>query len=105
MAEIIATKEEGPGRRGRYVARIAGVEGEGEIVFTHRGPGVISADHTGVPDSMGGHGVAKALLAHMIEDARTSGFRIIPVCSFVRALYARNPEWADLFTTKPGEDP
>ncbi len=105
MAEITITKEEGPGRRGRYVARIAGVEGEGEIVFTHRGPGVISADHTGVPDSMGGHGVAKALLAHMIEDARTSGFRIIPICSFVRAQYARHPEWADLFTTKPGEDP
>ena len=35
----------------------------------------------------------------------SNAFRIIPVCPYVRAQYARHPEWADLFTTKPGEDP
>ena len=54
---------------------------------------------------MAGKGVARALLDFMLEDARKSGFRIIPVCPFVRAQYARHPEWAELFTTKPGEDP
>lgn len=54
---------------------------------------------------MVGHGVAKALLDFMLEDARSSGFRIIPLCPFVRGQNARHPEWADLFTTKPGEDP
>lgn len=90
---------------GRYVARIEGVDAEGEIAFTHRGPGIISADHTSVPDAMAGKGVAKALLDYMLEDARSSGFRIIPICPFVRAQYARHPEWAPLFTTKSGEDP
>lgn len=52
-----------------------------------------------------GHGVARALLDFMLADARKTGFRIIPVCPFVRAQYARHPEWAELFTTKPGEDP
>lgn len=104
MADITLSKEDGT-RRGRYVARIDGIDAEAEITFTHRGEGVISANHTGVPDSMGGHGVAKALLKLMLEDARKTGFRIIPVCPFVRAQYARHPEWADLFTTKPGEDP
>ena len=98
------TKED-DGRHGRYVARIDGIDAEGEITFTHRGPGVISADHTGVPDAMGGKGVAKALLDYLLEDARTSGFRIIPICPFVRAQYARHPEWSDLFIIKLGEDP
>ena len=104
MADITFTKEDGP-RRGRYVARLAGIDAEGEITFTHRGPGVISADHTGVPEAMAGQGVAKALLNHMLEDARQGGFRIVPVCPFIRTQYARHPEWEALFTTKPGEDP
>ena len=98
------TKEE-DGRHGRYVARIDGIAAEGEITFTHRGDGVISADHTGVPDEMGGKGVAKALLDFMLDDARENGFRIVPICPFVRKQYQRHPEWSDLFTTKPGEDP
>ena len=105
MSDITITKEDSGGRHSRYVARIDGIDAEGEITFTHRGDGVISADHTGVPDAMGGKRVAKALLDFMLEDARTNAFRIIPACPYVRAQYARHPEWADLFTTKPGEDP
>lgn len=98
------TREDGsPG--GRYVARIPGIAAQAEITFTHQGPGVISADHTGVPDAMAGQGVARALLDHMLNDARQSGFRIIPRCPYVHAQYARHPEWAALFTTRPGEAP
>ncbi len=105
MGTITVTREDTDARHGRYVARIAGIDAEGEITFTRRGPGAISADHTGVPDAMGGKGVAKALLEFMLNDARENGFRIIPLCPYVRAQYARHPEWADVFTTKPGEDP
>lgn len=105
MSDVTITKEEGDARHGRYVARVAGIDAEGEITFTRRGAGVISADHTGVPDALGGRGIARALLDFMLEDARATGFRIVPLCSFVRGQYARHPEWADLFTTRPGEDP
>lgn len=101
----ITISKEDDGRRGRYVARIDGIDAEGEITFTHRGPGIISANHTGVPEAMSGQGVAKALLAHMLDDARANGFRIIPICPYVRGQYARHPEWAELFTTRSGEDP
>ncbi len=105
MTQVMLSKEDDGHRHGRYVARIEGIDAEGEITFTHRGPGIISADHTGVPEAMGGHGVARALLNFMLEDARSTGFRIIPICPFVRGQYARHPEWADLFTTQPGENP
>ncbi len=55
---------------GRYAGRIDGVEGEAELTFTIRGPAVISADHTGVPDSMRGTGMGLALVEAMIADAR-----------------------------------
>ncbi|WP_413220055.1 GNAT family N-acetyltransferase [Tritonibacter mobilis] len=104
MTKLHLSKEDGE-RRGRYVARLDGIEAEAEITFRYRSDGIISAEHTGVPDAMGGHGVAKALLDFMLEDARRSGYRIIPICPFVRRQYAKHPEWSDLFTTKTGEDP
>lgn len=52
---------------------------------------------------MAGQGVAKALLDFMIEDARQTGFRIVPLCPFVRKQYERHPEWANLFTTDRGD--
>lgn len=105
MTEFTIEKKVRDDRHGRYVAHIEGIAAEGELTFTRRGPDRISADHTGVPDEMAGQGVAKALLDHLLEDARTNGFRIVPICPFVRKQYARHPEWADLFTTEPGEDP
>jgi uncharacterized protein len=104
VSEIVITKEAGP-RHGRYVARIAGIEAEAELVFTHRGPQLISADHTSAPDAMRGTGVARALVDQLIADARASGFRIIPICPYVRAQYAKNPDWQDVMTVAPGETP
>ncbi len=105
MNDITITKEMRDARHGRYVARLAGIDAEGEITFTRRGEGIVSADHTGVPEAMAGHGIARKLLDAMLDDARTSGFRIVPLCPYVFAQYARHPEWADLFTTGPGEKP
>ncbi len=73
MPDIGISKEQQDSRHGRYVARIAGVEGEGEITFTGREPHLISADHTGAPETMRGTGAAAALVGYMIEDARNSG--------------------------------
>ncbi|MBK4216929.1 N-acetyltransferase [Paracoccus caeni] len=105
MSEITVTKEDLDGRHGRYVARVEGIDAEAELVFTNRGPGKISADHTGAPDALRGTGAAAALVRALIDDARENSFVIIPLCPYVRAQYAKHPEWADVFTTKPGEDP
>ena len=101
MADITITREDD----GRYVARIAGIDGEAELSFTHRGPGRISADHTGAPDSLRGTGVAAALVERLIADARAEQTSIIPLCPYVRARYAKNPDWQDVMTVAPGETP
>lgn len=102
MTGITFDRHEIDARHGRYVARVAGREGEAEIRFTHRGPGVISADHTEAPESLRGTGAAAALVGHMIDDARKTGLRIRPDCPYVLKLYARHPEWQDVMTLPPG---
>ena len=104
MADITIIRED-DGRHGRYVARVAGIEAEAELTFTHRGPGRISADHTGAPDTLRGTGAAAALVNRLIGDARAQGVKIIPLCAYVRARYAKNPDWQDVMSVAPGEQP
>src|SRR5262245_34462945 len=92
------------GAAGRYVARIAGKDGEVEITFTIHGPALISAEHTNAPESMRGTGAAAALVQHMISDARANGFKIIPICPYVQAQYKRHPEWTDVRATSTGSE-
>lgn len=102
MAEINVTREDAS-NGGRYVAQVDG--GEAELGYTKEGAGVISADHTFVPGEARGQGVAEALLGQLLSDARSEGFRIVPRCGFVARQYARHPQWAELFTTEPGQSP
>ncbi|WP_210245353.1 GNAT family N-acetyltransferase [Mesorhizobium sp. B2-4-15] len=105
MADIKISKEQTGERHGRYVARIEGIAAEAEITFTKRGADLISADHTGAPETLRGTGAAAALVSFMVEDARRSGFRILPICPYVRAQYRKHPEWADVMTLPPGAEP
>lgn len=98
--EIRIEKQAGDGA-GRYVARIEGIDGEAEITFTVRGPALISADHTIAPESMRGTGAALALVIYMIADARSAGFKIIPVCPYVAVQFKRHPEWQDVMSAGP----
>jgi len=104
MSQITIAMQDGP-RHGRYVARVEGIDAEAELTYTHRGPGLVSADHTGAPESLRGTGAAAALVDYLIADARERGFRIIPLCPYVRARYARHPQWQDVMTLAPGEEP
>ncbi len=101
----ITTSIEDGERHGRYVGKVEGIDAEAEIVFTHRGPNLISADHTSAPDALKGTGVAAALVDYLVADARARAFKIIPICPYVRSRYEKHPEWRDVFTVGPGEKP
>ena len=81
---------------GRYVARVEGRDGEGELTYSRSSPTKVIADHTGVDDVLRGAGVGTALVKRLVADARADGFTVVPRCSFVRALYKRHPEWSDV---------
>jgi len=95
MANVTVTREENAGR-GRYVGKLEGFAGEAELTYSRPNPNLVIADHTGTPVSMRGHGVATALVEHLIADARREGFKIDPLCPFVAAQFDRHPEWSDV---------
>jgi len=53
-------------------------------------------DHVGVPDAVGGRGIAAALTQHALDSARRRGMDVVPHCSYVAVWIRRHPAYADL---------
>ena len=96
MGEPRITREDGP-TKGRYVARVDGVDAEAELTYSRARPKLIIADHTAVPDVFRGQGVGRLLATRMVEDARKEGVKIFVLCPFVNAERKKHPDWADVF--------
>ncbi|MGB6318916.1 MAG: N-acetyltransferase [Litorimonas sp.] len=91
---VTISKQEG-GEMIVFTADVAGSSATGELTLRRVADGVWNANHTGVPREIGGRGVGKALVRAMAEDARQSGYRVVPGCPFVAKLFERHPDWAE----------
>ena len=94
MSDFVIEKQI-DGNHGRYVIRQDGAEAE--LTYSITSPTMVIADHTGVPDAFRGTGAGRALVERLAADARSEGFRIVPLCPFVNAMRRRHPDWADAF--------
>ncbi len=72
----------------------------GEIVY-RTAPGVIALVHTEVAPSAEGHGIGSGLVAGALDDIRSRGLHVVPVCPFVAAYLRRHPEQRDLVVRDP----
>ena len=88
--------EDDGGSKGRWVATLDGVSGEAEMTFSRMSPTSLIIDHTGVPDTMAGRGVARALYENLIAEARAKVFKIVPLCPYVKSQLAKHPEHQDV---------
>lgn len=52
--------------------------------------------HTEVPDALGGRGIGSRLARAALDWARENGYRVIPLCWFVKGYIERHPEYQDL---------
>ena len=55
-----------------------------------------SFTHTGVPDAVGGRGIAADLVRTGLDTARARGWRVRALCSYVAAYVQRHPQYQDL---------
>ena len=62
---------------------------------------IIVLVHTEVDEELEGTGVASRLVRGALDDIRSRGLGIVPVCPFVRSFIGRHPEYADLVVTDP----
>jgi predicted GNAT family acetyltransferase len=88
----IAIRHDEEGRR--FVADLA--DATAELTYRLRDATTVVFDHTYVPPSARGSGVAAALAARALEWARASGFGVVPVCSYVAMYMQRHREYEDL---------
>lgn len=77
----------------RYEATVDGYlsvceyeEAEGRWIFTH----------TLVPPELRGRGIAEQLVRAALADARSTGRKIVPACSYVARFIERHREYQDL---------
>lgn len=72
---------------------------EGEVVavaeYVERGD-VVVFPHTEVATAVRGRGLAATLVRQALDDVRSDGKRIVPLCWFVAEFVERNPGYADL---------
>ena len=72
------------------------VGGETAVAYYALTPGVITFNHTEVPEALRGRGIASRLVRGALEAARAGHLKVAPRCSFVSAYLARHPEFNDL---------
>ena len=60
---------------------------------------VMSITHTGVPNPVGGRGIAALLTKFAAQTAESKGWKIVPACSYAETWFKRNPEYAHLLAT------
>jgi predicted GNAT family acetyltransferase len=94
MAERPEISLEEGASKGRYVYRADGREAE--MTFSKAGEHLIIIDHTDVPDAFRGQGIGARLVARAVDDARSAGKKIMPLCPFANAQFRRHKEWADV---------
>ena len=77
----------------RFVVTADGHEAE---VNYHVEDGVMGITHTGVPEAIGGRGIAGDLVRAAFDYARANGLRVRPLCSYAAAWSRRHQDYADL---------
>ena len=79
--------------RQRFSTTIEGLEA---FVEYHCAAGVVSIDHTVVPEPIGGRGIAAGLVRAAMDFARAEGLKVRPACSYAVSWLRRHPEYGDL---------
>ncbi|TCV93222.1 hypothetical protein EC912_10582 [Luteibacter rhizovicinus] len=59
---------------------------------------IMTITHTGVPQALGGRGIASALTLFAAKTAEAAGWKIIPACSYASTWFRRHPEYDKLLT-------
>ncbi|ENJ1120200.1 N-acetyltransferase [Listeria monocytogenes] len=82
-----------------YAVNDEGVE-VGEVTFVPTGEDMFIIDHTGVDDAARGQGIAQELVKRAVEKAKSEGKKIVPLCPFAKAEFAKKPEYQEVQAAK-----
>lgn len=75
---------------------IATVDGYPCVVEYTLDANTLVITHTGVPQKVGGRGIASELTQYVLDTARARGWSVVPQCAYAASYIARHPEYQDL---------
>jgi predicted GNAT family acetyltransferase len=78
----------------------ASVDGQLALITYRLFPGKLYLDHTEVPESLEGHGLAAKLTRTALDFARAHHLRVAPLCPYASAYMRKHKESWDLLTTQ-----
>ena len=68
----------------------------GEMTYSRTNPSLVVVDHTYVDPSLRGQGMAQHLQDALVAWARDTGTKVVPVCSYVKVQFSRDPSIRDV---------
>jgi predicted GNAT family acetyltransferase len=68
----------------------------GKISYVMSGETKLIIEHTVVDPAYEGHGLGKKLVFAVVDYARTNNLKILPVCTFAKAVFDKTPEIQDV---------
>ena len=67
-----------------------------EMTYSVAGADRIIIDHTEVNDDFRGYGLGEKMVRRAVEDARSRGISIVPLCPFARSVFNKNEDLRDV---------
>lgn len=88
-------KQHNEERKGYFKATTGGEEA-GLMTYTWAGSTKFIIDHTEVNPAFKGQGVGKQLVMKAVTYARENQLKIMPLCTFAKSVFDKNPDIADV---------
>ena len=67
-----------------------------EMTYSRTNSTMIIVDHTDVDASLSGQGVGRKLLNALVQWARATGTKVVPLCPFAKAQFNKDPSIRDV---------
>lgn len=68
------------------------------MTYSRANESLVIIDHTDVASSLAGQGVGRALLDALVAWARSSHTKVMPLCPFASAQFAKDPSIRDVLS-------
>ncbi|MDD2180392.1 N-acetyltransferase [Acidovorax sp. D2M1] len=67
-----------------------------EMTYSRTNATMVIVDHTEVSTSLGGQGVGRALLGALVQWARATNTKVVPLCPFAKAQFDKDTSLSDV---------
>lgn len=87
------------GSRGAFFVQDEGGGRLAEMTYSRTNESLIIIDHTEVDPSLAGQGVGRKLLNALVDWARQSRTKVIPLCPFAKAQFGKDASLRDVLAS------